>query len=385
MSAAHIPNLNTLRRGGGRGRGRGRAGYLGTAGAGDSSSRDKVVRQTDSDASVSRLSAVELGYLRDPFASILAPETAEIRRYPIINRGTYVRTTSIDALVARFLQTDGKRKEKKQIISLGAGSDTRVFRLLSENPALDLTYHELDFAENTAPKIAKILSSPPLLDALRITDREEVTTSPNGDEFHSKYYHLHPIDLRTLTASSNGPNRLKLRDIDPAAPTLLISECCLVYLSPADAANTVSYFTEHVFSCEGRPTTPLALIIYEPIRPDDPFGKTMVSNLAARGIQLQTLHRYATLEAQRERLQGHGFSSGQGAADIDFIWERWIGEDEKNRVAGVEMLDEVEEWQLLARHYCVAWGWRDGTPSAGEEETLPTGESFHGWREFPSQ
>jgi [phosphatase 2A protein]-leucine-carboxy methyltransferase len=22
-------------------------------------------------------------------------------------------------------------------------------------------------------------------------------------------------------------------------------------------------------------------------------------------------------------------------------------------------LDEVEEWELLARHYCVAWGWKE--------------------------
>ncbi|KAM5475722.1 carboxy methyl transferase for protein phosphatase 2A [Microsporum audouinii] len=383
MSAPHIPNLNTLRRGGGRGRGRSRAGYHG-AGHGAAISNDKVVQQTDNDASVSRLSAVEQGYLHDPFASIFASETAEARRYPIINRGTYVRTTSIDKLVSRFLRAD---ERKKQIVSLGAGSDTRAFRLLSENPALELIYHELDFAENTTSKITKILSSPLLLDALRITGREEVTTSPNGDAFHSEYYHIHPIDLRTLTASStSGPSRAHLQEIDIDIPTLLISECCLVYLSPVDAVNVVSYFTNNLFSLEGRPSTPLALIIYEPIRPDDPFGRTMVSNLAARGIQLQTLHRYATLQAQRERLQGHGFSSGQGVADIDYIWEKWIGEDEKSRVAGLEMLDEIEEWQLLARHYCVAWGWRDNQSTAGsQEENLPTDELFHGWREFPSQ
>lgn len=49
--------------------------------------KDKVVQQTDQDASVSRMSAVRIGYLNDPFAkeftSIEAP-----RRYPIINRGT---------------------------------------------------------------------------------------------------------------------------------------------------------------------------------------------------------------------------------------------------------------------------------------------------------
>lgn len=45
---------------------------------------------------------------------------------------------------------------------------------------------------------------------------------------------------------------------------------------------------------------------------------------------------------------------------MDFIWGRWVEEAEKERVAGLEMLDELEEWVLLARHYCIAWGWRDG-------------------------
>ena len=72
MSANQIPNLNTLRRGGGglRGRLRGRGGP-GIA------------------ASVSRLSAVELGYLDDAFARALtaAGGGPGSRRFPIINRG----------------------------------------------------------------------------------------------------------------------------------------------------------------------------------------------------------------------------------------------------------------------------------------------------------
>ncbi|KAK5673719.1 carboxy methyl transferase for protein phosphatase 2A [Elasticomyces elasticus] len=84
----------------------------------------------------------------------------------------------------------------------------------------------------------------------------------------------------------------------------------------------------------------------------------MVANLATRGIQLQTLNKYATLDAQRTRMRDQGLNTGQAAADIDFIWQRWVNEDEKERVAGLEMLDEMEEWRLLAGHYCIAWGWR---------------------------
>ena len=92
----------------------------------------------------------------------------------------------------------------------------------------------------------------------------------------------------------------------------------------------------------------------------------MVSNLAARGIVMQTLHRYGSLEGQKERLRGYGFVGGGEAKDVRSLWEDWVGAEEKERVAGLEMVDEVEEWELLAGHYCVAWGWKGGA-DGGEE------------------
>ncbi|KAL5691112.1 hypothetical protein EMGR_007253 [Emarellia grisea] len=390
-----IPNLNTLRRGGGRGRLRGRGGFETGAPSEDRhgsrglAAQDRVVQGTDNDASVSRLSAVEIGYLEDPFAKVLTPPGSGTRRLPIINRGTYVRTTAIDRLVARFLE--GPSQTKKQIISLGAGSDTRVFRLLSSRSSAsssDLIYHEIDFSANTAAKIKFIRAAPLLQRTLGLGSAQNVAIPDSGDALHSPTYHLHPVDLRTLAASGSAttsrspssPNPAEkdqppcpLQGVDPTLPTLLISECCLVYLSPREAADVVDYFTKTLFPA----SVPLGLIIYEPIRPDDAFGRTMVANLATRGIQLQTLHEYASLEAQRRRLREHGLHSGQAAADIDFIWERWVSEAEKERVARLEMLDEVEEWQLLARHYCVAWGWTSG---AGEDTTV-----FDGWKEIDGQ
>lgn len=297
--------------------------------------------------------------------------------------GTYVRTTAIDELVNRFLDEDGESQNatKKQIISLGAGSDTRAFRIFSKNPSSRLVYHELDFSVNTLAKIKAIRSSTLLQRALQV-DKDALPAVGNennlaGDSMHLPNYHIHPIDLRALAAkagtssttttdsqpSTEDPSasetvekKIDLPGIDPTLPTLLISECCLIYLSPTSADAVIDYFAQTLFPA----STPLGLIIYEPIRPDDPFGKTMVSNLAARGIQLQTLHKYASLPAQRQRFVDHGLRTGQGAVDIDFIWNYWISVAEKERVAALEMMDEIEEWRLLAQHYCVAWGWRDG-------------------------
>ena len=67
-------------------------------------------------------------------------------------------------------------------------------------------------------------------------------------------------------------------------------------------------------------------------------------------------------QQQKERLKERGFMFDQGsgaeAVDIDWIWKSWIEKQEKERVEGVEWMDEVEEFVLLAQHYCIAYGWR---------------------------
>lgn len=92
MAAPQIPNLNTLRnaRGSGRGRGRGQ-GLSGLSPEEDRGTNDRIVQQTDQDASVSRLSAVEVGYLDDPFAKYFVSGEGQ-RRFPIINRGVKRRS-----------------------------------------------------------------------------------------------------------------------------------------------------------------------------------------------------------------------------------------------------------------------------------------------------
>jgi [phosphatase 2A protein]-leucine-carboxy methyltransferase len=131
---------------------------------------------------------------------------------------------------------------------------------------------------------------------------------------------------------------------------------CLVYLQPSTVQSIVSSLLNHYL----QPTTPASLILYEPILPQDAFGRTMISNLQTRNIHLHTLTAYPELGAQRARLQGYGFKDGAKVADTNTIWRGWIDEDEKERISRLEFLDELEELEMLLRHYCVAWGWRDG-------------------------
>ncbi|KAF7185586.1 Leucine carboxyl methyltransferase 1 [Pseudocercospora fuligena] len=339
---ASIPNLNTLRSGRRGPRLRGRRGTPGQTDADNEPSfgeedvekaRDKIIQQTDGDASSSRMSAIAMGYLEDQYAKTFFHQGGEVpKRYPIINRGTYVRTKAIDKLVTRFLETDPE--QRKQIVSLGAGSDTRFFRLCANK--YKVVYHELDFEENVDPKRAAIRAS------------DELTRQTLSKEDGSAY-HLHAIDLRVLTFKSPPI----LPGLEEDLPTLILSECCLCYLPPDTAISVLNYFTMHARDGRG-------MILYEPIRPFDAFGKTMISNLSSRGIELRTLKRYYSLDAQRQRLRLAGFGDGQGARDVYQLFEHddWVSKDERERIEKLEWLDEVEEWKLLARHYCVAWGWR---------------------------
>lgn len=97
MAAPQIPNLRSLRNARGTGRGRGRGGIGSVPSAEEERvANDKIVQQTDQDASVSRLSAVEVGYLNDPFAKYFVAEGKAQRRFPIINRGEYGIVTTLD-------------------------------------------------------------------------------------------------------------------------------------------------------------------------------------------------------------------------------------------------------------------------------------------------
>lgn len=261
--------------------------------------------------------------------------------------GSYVRTSAIDLLVTKFLLT--YPSSAKQIVSLGAGTDTRFFRLLDLHPNVRLIYHEIDFPTNTGAKIAAIQRHP-------LLHRKLLHMPTNSTSYHSETYNIHALDLRSLANSSDETPLPQIPNLDPNTPTLILSEMCLVYLQPAVVQSIASALLTHYL----QPTTPASLILYEPILPQDAFGRTMISNLQTRNIHLPTLTAYPELGDQRARLHLYGFKEGAKASDTHSIWRNWIDAEEKERVAGLEFLDELEELDLLLKHYCVAWGWRDG-------------------------
>ena len=93
---------------------------------------DGAIRETDNDAAVARLSAVRKGYLDDPYVKYLIPRAHLLPpRPPLINIGTYIRTTALDSLIYQWLHLSGNAGRQCQIVSLGAGSDSRFWRIMA--------------------------------------------------------------------------------------------------------------------------------------------------------------------------------------------------------------------------------------------------------------
>lgn len=309
---------------------------------------------------------MDIGYLEDPYAQCFVQQPN--RRLPIINRGTYTRTTALDRLIESFLDPGPDAPEQpqaRQIISLGAGTDTRCFRLFAPQapPRRGLVYHEIDFPASSSRKRMMVQSTP----ALRSILPDPVPTEDgrigsaswrSNPEGEGNQYWCHGLDLRHLAKDQwqSEASSSRLGGLRTDVPTLLVSECCLCYLETSEAKDVVKYFVDRI--------PDLGLVLYEPVKPDDAFGRQMVSNLAARKITMPTLDTYRSPESQEDRLRQAGFKEVRQRT-VDDLWAHWVPEGEKERLDSLEGLDEVEEWQLLAGHYVVAWGWR--------------GQRFGGW------
>ena len=262
-----------------------------------------------------------------------------------------MRTRALDTMIAAFLSHNGP--SPKQIISLGAGTDTRPLHLLQRDDADKLIYHEIDFEPTCVRKRSVVQSAPSLRHIIMYIkpSEEDETGSWSGVSAKGGEYYCHARDLR------------KLDELPPAVrtdvPTLLLSECCLCYLTSEDANSVLRLFSVRIPN--------LATLLYEPMPLNDAFGDMMLSNLKARGILMPSLDKCRDAQEQLRRLRDAGFIS-EGHATIEDAWDNWVSEDERERVDGLEGLDEVEEWKLLAAHYVVVWGAK-GDASFG---TAPT-------------
>ncbi len=133
-------------------------------------------------------------------------------------------------------------------------------------------------------------------------------------------------------------------------PTLVILECVLVYME-ADAAAALLSWAARTFQTA-------AVLVYDPSRPNDAFGKQMQLNLAARGCPFRSIGAAADPQAHAARLRACGWSR-TAAADMNAVYVHLLEPRARAAAEQREMLDELEEWRLMLAHYVLALGVND--------------------------
>lgn len=352
------------------------------------------------------------------------------------NSGYFCRHAAISGLVAAFLSRVAKNSTtssssalppRSQIVSLGAGSDTLFFRLHAAGRAPSL-YVELDLPEVVSRKAAIVAATPELAASVGLPPHGPASSSPPPqkkklDRIVTPRYALLPCDLRAPSPISTAIRRAQQEEeeedekergppastassapdnsgaaprffFDPAAPTLFVSECVLVYLPPEAGDEVLRDAFEILNNGEGGGEggesgskngggAEGAVIVYDPCRPATAFGRQMAANLRARGCELLGIAGATDPEGAAARLRRAGWESpgnggdgdgegGQGsaaasaAADLRAVWERLLSREARALASRVELLDELEEFNLIMEHYFLAVGVKKKKRKDGE-------------------
>lgn len=215
--------------------------------------------------------ASQLGYFRDDYSKHFLKTKKKM--FPIINRGTWARVYSFRQMIIRFLQAH--KDQNINIISLGAGYDTTYFWLHDAiaygeikdvgNLKDKVSYIEIDFDDIVLRKIHTI----------KRTEELAKIVYPEGDahedanHINTPHYKLFAQDLRQ---TDEFRRRLDDLGVKADSPTLILTECLLVYMKSQDQKNILEALTHHF-------TGDIAILNYEMIHPDDAFGKVMIENL----------------------------------------------------------------------------------------------------------
>jgi O-methyltransferase involved in polyketide biosynthesis len=300
--------------------------------------QDAAIVKTAEDAARGKLGAVSRGYFADPFAALFAPSSrAGDTPLPVINRGNFARVEAVERVVRSFLEGENG---PKQVVSLGAGKDTLYFRLLArgEETSSLLGFFEVDLPSVVKSKLAILRRSPELSGVLD----ESTPLSEGGASFPLRKYHLLSADLREPAKVIRTLKAAGVRVCDTNVSTLILVECVLVYL-PVPSSSALLQELSNSF--------PRSTIVnYEMIKPDDAFGRVMISNLRSRGCELPGCFAFPSLASQAERFRAAGWQS-VSAKDMLDVYENVLDRSKVAAAEKCEALDEVEEWQLIMRHY----------------------------------
>ncbi|ORY49845.1 leucine carboxyl methyltransferase, partial [Rhizoclosmatium globosum] len=306
--------------------------------------QDAAIRGTNDDATTARLSSASLGYFTDPFAAYFvrgrpSSTSVSLRKPPIINRGSFARFDALHSIVSQFVRSSEAPDLDRQIVVLGAGFDSRFFMLKSES-IQPRRFIEIDFPEITSKKAQVIKKNKAMADLLG-----DHVLAVGGSEIHGNEYSLISGDLRQW--HSEIVPKLLAVGFDANIPTLFLTECVLVYMPPEAIKTVIDWCAQYPISS--------IMLNYEQVNPDDSFGRMMLENLKLRNVFLPGLISCPTLESHKARYADAGFNGATHAITMWEYYEYYVTPEEHARLGKLEIFDEVEEWKLMAEHYCITW------------------------------
>ncbi|MEQ2222822.1 Leucine carboxyl methyltransferase 1 [Ilyodon furcidens] len=234
--------------------------------------------------------ATSKGYWKDSCLQYFVRNVGE-RKAPEINRGYYARVKGVNLLLDAFLE---KTEGHCQVINLGAGLDTTFWRLKDEN-LLPRKFFEVDFPTVVARKIHSIKTKPPLSKPI-IDVHATDSLLLESHVLDSDRYCILGADLRDISSLDE---KLKKFQLDPELPTLLFSECVLVYMTPSQSSNLVHWAAETFHTA--------MFINYEQVNMSDRFGQVMIENLQRRQCTLAGVEVCQSLDSQKERFLKTGW------------------------------------------------------------------------------
>ncbi|KAG9267668.1 leucine carboxyl methyltransferase 1 isoform X1 [Astyanax mexicanus] len=316
----------------------------------DSDTADEAVRATCDDASTCKRFATSKGYWTDPYIQYFVRQTGE-RKAPEINRGYYARVHGVNHLLDAFLK---KTQCDCQVVNFGAGLDTTFWRLKTEN-TLPKKYFEVDFPMIVARKIHHIKTKPPLSKPLIETHSAD-SLLLDGHSLDSDRYCIIGADLRDISSLED---KLRKFQINTELPTLFMSECVLVYMTPEQSSKLVHWAADTFHTA--------MFINYEQVNMGDRFGQIMIENLQRRQCNLAGVDVCQSLDSQKERFLSTGWES-VNALDMMGVYSL-LPQDDISRIERLEFLDEKELLHQLLQHYSICWAVKDSL-SLGEVNCL---------------
>jgi len=317
---------------------------------------DEKTRFTAQDSLACKYSAARFKYFEDPFIECVYERVSEtkgvgsakVRRSPIIHRGYFARYESFSKVLGQFLDsTKGLScSNHRQILILGPGFDTTSLLPYAQQQSNVRTF-EVDFPEIIQKKVQVYKSIPEIKTLLEGYGTSSSVESDSKDSQGSSpgSTTIGPISFleRDLREAKQLISHLLSAGFDPTAPTLILTECVLVYMGREDV---LSLSAELAAFLQGE----AIWLTYDMINPSDMYGKSMVRNLQSAGFRIPGISDFSTTEHHRHRCLETGWLEAR-SCDMRFYYDKLIDDKIKEKLLKLEIMDEVEEWNMLMAHY----------------------------------